>query len=132
MPYNCLKKERRAVMENKDNEYLREKLLKMGENTTLREIQEYIDEMVNIRGWQNETPQDAMLLLTEEIGELAKEVRKSCTYIQNDVNKNRADDLNGEAADVFLMVLALCRTLDIDLLQAFKEKELINCNRKWG
>ena len=51
-------------MENKDNEYLREKLLKMGENTTLREIQEYIDEMVNIRGWQNETPQDAMLLLT--------------------------------------------------------------------
>lgn len=132
MPYNCLKKERRAVMEKKDNEYLREKLLKMGENTTLREIQEYIDEMVNIRGWQNETPQDAMLLLTEEIGELAKEVRKSCTHIQNDVNKNRTDDLNGEAADVFLMVLALCRTLDIDLLQAFKEKELINCNRKWG
>ena len=119
-------------MEKKDNEYLREKLLKMGENTTLREIQEYIGEMVNIRGWQNETPQDAMLLLTEEIGELAKEVRKSCTDIQNDVNKNRADDLNGEAADVFLMVLALCRTLDIDLLQAFKEKELINCNRKWG
>ena len=119
-------------MENKDNEYLREKLLMMGENTTLREIQEYIDEMVNIRGWQNETPQDTMLLLTEEIGELAKEVRKSCTHIQNDVNKNRADDLNGEAADVFLMVLALCRTLDIDLLQAFKEKELVNCNRKWG
>ena len=77
-------------MENKDNEYLREKLLMMGENTTLREIQEYIDEMVNIRGWQNETPQDTMLLLTEEIGELAKEVRKSCTHIQNDVNKNRA------------------------------------------
>ena len=63
---------------------------------------------------------------------MQKRFARSCTHIQNDVNKNRADDLNGEAADVFLIILALCRTLDIDLLQAFKEKELINCNRKWG
>ncbi len=115
----------------KDNKYLKEKAEKMGRHTTVAELQEYIDEMVHIRGWQEESPQDTMLLLTEELGELAKEVRKSCTNIQNDTAKDNTPNLAGEVGDVFLMLMALCRTLDVDLVEAFKQKELINCTRKW-
>ncbi len=116
----------------KDNNYLREIVEKMDENTTVAFLQKYIDEMVHVRGWQYETPRDTMLLLTEELGELAKEVRKSCTNIQNDTAKDNTPNLAGEIGDVFLMLMALCRTLDVDLLEAFKQKELINCGRNWA
>ena len=115
----------------KDNAYLKNLIENMGENTSLKQLQDYVEEMVNVRGFADETPQDCLLLLTEELGELAKEVRKSHTHIKNDTAKNNAKDLNGEMGDVLMMLLALRRTLNVDLLQAFKEKELINCNRNW-
>ena len=116
----------------KDNQYLKERLLAMGQDVSLKDMQAYIAEMVAVRGWEGETPQDTLLLLTEELGELAKEVRKACTHIQTDQDTRGREDLQGEAADVFLMLLALCRTLDIDLTQAFIDKEIINCDRNWG
>ena len=115
----------------KDNSYLRRLAEKMDDTTSVSFLQQYVDEMVNIRGFADETPQDCLLLLTEELGELAKEVRKSHTHIKNDTAKNNTKDLNGEIGDVLMMLLALCRTLDVDLLQAFKDKELVNCNRSW-
>ena len=115
----------------KDNAYLKNLIENMDEKTSLKQLQDYVEEMVNVRGFADETPQDCLLLLTEELGELAKEVRKSHTHIKNDTAKNNAKDLNGEIGDVLMMLLALRRTLNVDLLQAFREKELINCNRNW-
>lgn len=115
----------------KDNNYLRQLAEKMDDTTSLSFLQKYVDEMVNIRGFSDETPQDCLLLLTEELGELAKEVRKSHTTIKNDTAKNNTDNLKGEVGDVFMMLLALCRTLDISLIEAFRDKELINCDRNW-
>ena len=115
----------------KDNEYLRQLVEKMDDTTSVTFLQKYVDDMVNVRGFADETPQDTLLLLTEELGELAKEVRKSHTKIKNDTSKNNTDNLIGEIGDVFMMLLALCRTLDVSLIEAFKEKELINCGRNW-
>ena len=115
----------------KDNSYLKQLIENMDENTPLKALQTYVDEMVNVRGFSEETPQDCLLLLTEELGELAKEVRKNHTHIKNDTAKVSNHSLNGEMADVLMMLLALARTLDVDLLQAFKEKELVNCTRNW-
>ena len=115
----------------KDNNYLKQLIENMDENTSLKSLQTYVDEMVNVRGFADETPQDCLLLLTEELGELAKEVRKNHTHIKNDKSKASNHSLNGEMADVLMMLLALARTLDVDLLDAFKEKELENCTRNW-
>lgn len=115
----------------KDNSYLKQLVENMDENTSLKTLQNYVDEMVNVRGFADETPQDCLLLLTEELGELAKEVRKSYTRIKNDKSKVSNHSLNGEMGDVLMMLLALARTLDVDLLDAFKEKELENCKRSW-
>lgn len=113
-----------------DNEYLKLQLQKMNNKTSLEDIQKYVNEMIEIRGFTNETPQDVMLLLTEEIGELAKEVRKT-THIKMDVAKSRKLDVEGEIADVFMYLLSMCRVMNINLLDAFKNKEERNCDREW-
>lgn len=100
------------------------------ENSSLREIQEYAKKMIIARGFEEETPQDILMLLTEELGELAKEVRKT-TKVKVDKNANRTPNLGNEIADVFNYLLALCIAEDIDLLQAFKNKEAINLKREW-
>lgn len=73
-----------------------------------------------------------MLFLTEEMGELAKEVRKSTKH-KIDINKkeNKEIDIEGEIADVFIYILSMCRVMNINLLEAFKEKEEKNCKREW-
>jgi len=48
-----------------------------------------------------------------------------------DINKINDYDITGEITDVFNYLLSLCRVLDIDLLEAFKEKEKRNCERTW-
>lgn len=114
----------------KDNDYLRDQILKMNEDTSLKTLQEYSNEMEDIRGFKNDIYQ-TMLYLTEEMGELAKEVRKS-EKLYLDPAKNNEVDLEGEVADVFMYLLSLCRIKNINLLDAFKNKELVNCNRTWN
>lgn len=114
----------------KDNEYLKDQILKMNEDTSLKTLQEYSNEMEDIRGFKNDS-KTVMLFLTEELGELAKEVRKK-EKIYLDPAKSKEVDLEGEIADVFMYLLSLCRVEDIDLLEAFKNKELKNCSRTWN
>lgn len=66
------------------------------------------------------------------MGELAKEVRKTRKY-KIDINKkeNKELDLEGEIADVFIYILSMCRVTNINLLEAFKNKEERNCKREW-
>lgn len=113
-----------------NNDYLKEQLSKLNENTTLKDLQKYVNDMIEIRGFSKETPQDVMLLLTEEVGELAKEIRKSRKYYL-DTNKNNELDVEGEIADVFIYILSMCRVMNVNLLETFKNKEEKNCKREW-
>lgn len=109
---------------------LKDKLELLNENSSLQDIQKYVNEMIEVRGFEKETPQDIMLLLTEEVGELAKAIRKT-THIKMDINKKDDYDTAGEIADIFMYIVSMCRALNIDLFKAFKDKEKINCNRTW-
>lgn len=111
-------------------ESLKKEFENLTEESSLKQLQEYTKNMIKARGFDNETPQDIMLLLTEELGELAKEVRKS-THIKMDIHQTRTQNLDKEIADVFNYIMALCVATDIDLFQAFKNKEEINFNREW-
>ena len=102
------------------------------EKSTLSEIQAYIDKMVKIRGFDKESTQETVLLLLEEMGELAKAVRKSETNMSVDESRmHNYESVESEVADVFFVLTALCSRLNISLLDAFKEKEAKNCERKW-
>ena len=73
-----------------------------------------------------------MLLLLEEVGELAKAIRKNATNMSIDKDKiSHYDTIESEVADVFIVLNSVCNKLDIDLYQALKEKEKKNIKREW-
>lgn len=102
------------------------------ENKTLVQVQEYINNVVKIRGFSDQSIEQSMLLLTEEIGELAKAVRKEKTTMSIDNNKiKNYDTIESEVADVFFVLCTVCNKLNIDLFSALKEKEKENIERQW-
>ncbi|MCR5147292.1 MAG: nucleotide pyrophosphohydrolase [Clostridia bacterium] len=106
---------------------------KLNENNSVQEIQYYIKEVIKIRGFYDQNIETTMLLLTEEIGELAKAIRKESTSMSIDKNKiQNYDTVESEVADVFIVLNTICNKLNIDLFSAVKEKEKQNINRKWN
>jgi NTP pyrophosphatase (non-canonical NTP hydrolase) len=99
---------------------------------SLDALQTYIRTMIEQRGFSNETAQDLMLLMVEEVGELAKALRK---YVGLKIDHNKAANstsVEEEVADVFIYLLDLCNVLKIDLFTALKNKELKNEQRLWS
>lgn len=72
-----------------------------------------------------------MCLLTEEMGELAKEVRKTNNNLLIYVNKNYNSNLENEITDVFICLMGMCELLHMDIVQGLKDKEKINFKREW-
>ena len=102
------------------------------DTNTLREVQKYIENMNEVRGFNSDTIQDRMLLLTEEIGELAKSIRKTQKNMHIDINKQyNYDTIESEVADVFIVLSSVCNKLNIDLYKALKDKEKENIKRVW-
>jgi len=99
--------------------------------SSVKKLQEYIHNVVVQRGFDDEAPSDIMLLMVEEVGELAKALRK---YIGLKIDQNKKDkytQLEHELADVFIYLLDLANVCEIDLFQALKEKEYENNKRFW-
>ena len=106
-----------------------ESKLILKENPTLHDLQEYVAAMVVERGFEKETIPEIFMLLMEECGEMAKAARKE-RNIHTDKNSEKFH-LAHEAADVFIYLLDICNKFDIDLEEAFREKEEINKGRVW-
>jgi len=98
-------------------------------DSTLKELQTYFKEKAAERGFSQETPQDIVLLLIEELGELAKAIRKQ-SGLKID-HKSKIPEIEDELADVFIYLLHLANQLNIDLEKAFKNKEQKNEKRSW-
>lgn len=94
-------------------------------------LQRYIHDMVVRRGFDKETPRDVLLLMVEEVGELAKAVRKYLGLKSDEERKERYPALEGELADVFIYLLDLANLLDISLFHALHKKEQENEKRLW-
>lgn len=103
---------------------------KINANSNLNEIQKYITKMMEVKGFNN-TPLELLCYLTEEVGELAKEIRKNESNMEMDINKKYSSNIKDELADVFIYVLTIADKYNIDLLDALKRKETINLERTW-
>ena len=79
------------------------------------------------RGYEKESPQDTLLLMLEEFGELARALRKR-QKLRRD-SKGRVGQEEQELADVFIYVVHLANVLGIDLADAVHKKEQINIQR---
>ena len=104
----------------------------LNESYTLSEIQKYIKNVIKLRGFEEQEIEKTMLLLVEEVGELAKAIRKNATDMKIDNSKiNNYDTIESEVADVFIVLTSICNKLDIDLYKALKDKEENNIKRSW-
>ncbi len=102
------------------------------ETDSLREVQQYIKAVNTVRGFENQPIEERMLLLTEEIGELAKSIRKNATNISTDVNKQYSyDSIESEVSDCLYVLASVCNRLDIDMFKCLKDKEKENIHRVW-
>lgn len=104
--------------------------LKLKQNPTLHDYQEYIKEMVKERGFDKEKLPEIFMLFLEECGEMAKAARKA-QNIKTDKN-SQSYNVDHEVADVFIYLLDICNQLGVDLEKAFREKEEINKKRTWS
>jgi NTP pyrophosphatase (non-canonical NTP hydrolase) len=95
---------------------------------TLSDYQQFVKQLIVERGYNEETLPEVMLLLTEEIGELAKAIRK--LNGQKTHQDSRIHDTAEELADCFWLLIDLTTRLDIDLENAFRAKEAKNRRRK--
>ncbi len=97
---------------------------------TLEEYQKLVKKLVKERGFDKETVPEVFTLLVEEVGELAKAIRKANGQKVDKASKHH--DVEEEAADVFWLLIDLCNRLEIDLTKAFTAKEKKNQQRTWS
>lgn len=109
-------------------------MTKLKENPTLADLQIYMSRVKKERNWDDNPPAEIFLLLTEEVGELAKAVRKHEGLYDEPNNSKKASkrfDLEEEFADVLSYLLDLANHFEVDLETAFRKKEAINEQRTW-
>lgn len=106
------------------------------QDTSLRELQARIKQVCEERGWDRNSHLEIFLLFTEEIGELANAIRKiTLLHTQEALseeemahNKKLMED---EFADVLNYLLDLANYFNVDLQDAFWEKDKKNSLREW-
>ena len=102
------------------------------EDTSLVELQNYINNVLEIRGFNNQSIELKLMLLMEEVGELAKSIRKDSTRLPIDRCKiNNYSSIEEEIADVLIVLFSIANKLQIDLYDAFLKKKMENIKRKW-
>ena len=100
------------------------------EHPTLPQLQRYLDTVCKERGWTKDSYAEKFLLFSEEIGELAKAIRKTQGLYQ-ETARQKPIQLEEEFADVLSYLLDLANYFQVDLEKAFREKEQINSARIW-
>lgn len=93
----------------------------------LKALQKQYGAIAKRNGWDNESARDTMLLLTEEIGELARAVRKHEGLKRDGDYK---EELGDELADVQLYLAHLANATGVDLGEAVTAKIKKNAKKK--
>ncbi|MGH9460042.1 MAG: MazG nucleotide pyrophosphohydrolase domain-containing protein, partial [Vicinamibacteria bacterium] len=87
-------------------------------------FQHYYKRVASQRGYERENAQNCLLLMVEEVGELARAIRKREKLVRH--GAVRHVDEARELADVFLYVIHMANILGLDLGSAVREKEELN------
>lgn len=105
-------------------------MAQLPDHPTLADLQRYVEQVCQERGWTKDTYAEKFLLFMEETGELAKAMRKAAG-LYDEKAKPKLANLEEEFADVLSYLLDLANYFHIDLEQAFRDKEQINEAREW-
>jgi NTP pyrophosphatase (non-canonical NTP hydrolase) len=106
--------------------------LVLKENPTIADYQAHVKAFCEQNGWNKTSATELFLLFVEEVGELAKAIRKEQNLFTEEAKKAKKFDLEEEFADVFSYLLDLCNLFNVDLENAYRKKHEINEQRKWN
>lgn len=105
-------------------------MLELKTNPTLKDYQRYVKQMKQERGFNTTDKFYECCLFAEECGEVISAIRKNSK--QGSIGSGSVvRDVAEELADVFIYICSLANMHDIDLEQAFREKEEKNKQRIW-
>jgi NTP pyrophosphatase (non-canonical NTP hydrolase) len=93
----------------------------------IQSFQHYYRRAALQRGFSRENAKDCLLLMVEEVGELARALRKRVKLARHGKPIPNQDEL--ELADVFLYVVHMANILKIDLATVVQRKELLNIQK---
>jgi NTP pyrophosphatase (non-canonical NTP hydrolase) len=105
-------------------------MAELPDHPTLGQLQRYVAAICQERGWTKDSPSEKFVLFVEEVGELAKAMRKVAGLYEERA-KPRDFSLDEEFADVLSYVLDLANCFKVDLEAAFRAKEQVNQTRTW-
>lgn len=99
---------------------------------TIRQIQDQARELKKANGWQGISPEQRLLYLNSEVGELSREVLRLTDVNESDAAKAEARaNVGYEIYDCVWNLCDLANLFDLDLEAAFEQKAAINRNRRW-
>jgi NTP pyrophosphatase (non-canonical NTP hydrolase) len=93
----------------------------------LKAFQEYYRRAALQRGYAKEGPKDCLLLMVEEVGELARALRKREKLVRHGSYPDSSEAQ--ELADVFLYVVHMANVLELDLAHIVRDKEVMNLQK---
>ncbi|MBI3924025.1 MAG: RS21-C6 protein [Armatimonadetes bacterium] len=102
------------------------------ETATLPELQAYVAQACRERGWDRATDLECFLLFVEEVGELARAIRRRRNLFDEKGKARDEGELAEELADLLSYLLDLSNRLGVDLEEAFRAKEERNLGREWS
>ena len=86
----------------------------------MKKIQKTVQQISDQKGYSQQSLEQTFLLLTEEVGELAKTVRKSIGMKIGSHSKHQ--HVGEEVADVLYVFVDICNRLGIDMEKEFNNK----------
>jgi NTP pyrophosphatase (non-canonical NTP hydrolase) len=101
--------------------------LRVVPSPVIQAFQKYYKRAAIQRGYAGESARDTLVLMVEEVGELARAIRKTEGLTRH--GKTIREDPALELADVFIYVVHMANILGVSLSDVVKQKELRNIER---
>ena len=106
-------------------------MMEVNDNTTLRNLQQMVDEWIKTYGVRYFNELTNMACLTEEVGELARIIARQ--YGEQSFNEGEKPNLGEEMADILWVLTCLANQTGVDLTEemrkSFEKKTKRDCNR---
>jgi NTP pyrophosphatase (non-canonical NTP hydrolase) len=90
----------------------------------LQTIQYYYRRAAAERGYEIESAQECLLLMVEELSELARALRKRDKVVRHKTSIHNQEAI--ELADIFIYLVRMANILHLDLSKAVQNKEILN------
>lgn len=96
---------------------------------SISSLQNYVEHKIKARGFEDESLQERLLILTEEVGELIRECRHVMGMYTKE--KDKRIHIGAEISDIINMLFAVAIKLGINVEEEFLRKEEVVDKRNY-